>query len=113
MENAHADNPAMVGRQRDARRKPTEARPALFVGQWIRALGERPVDVVRGTGINEGYISELINGGKSNPSAVKMLQIADYLGIPLHYLYQPPPDRQFIEQVASLDPAIIARLRKS
>ena len=84
----------------------------LYIGQWIRALGKRPVDVVRATGINEGYMSELISGGKKNPSGLVLVQIAEYLGIPLSYFYRPPPAQEVLDQVSEIDPAILSRLRQ-
>jgi transcriptional regulator with XRE-family HTH domain len=66
--------------------------------------------VVRATGINEGYLSELISGAKKNPSFEILNQIADFLGIPVNYFNRPPPDRDFIAEAAGLDPRVIARL---
>jgi transcriptional regulator with XRE-family HTH domain len=52
-------------------------------------LHKRPIDVVRGTEINEGYLSQLISGKKKNPSGLILAQIADFLGIPMSYFYRP------------------------
>ena len=92
------------------RRRPQKAVQRLFIGQWVRALGKRPVDVVRATGINEGYLSELIGGTKTNPSTALLRQIGDSLGIKWHYLYEPPPSKEFIRTATTLDPATLARL---
>ena len=85
----------------------------LYVGQWIRALHKRPIDVVRATGINEGYLSELINGRKKNPSGHTLAQIADYLEIPMSYFYRPPPASETLNQLSDLDSAVLNRLRQS
>jgi transcriptional regulator with XRE-family HTH domain len=82
----------------------------LYVGEWIRALGLKQVEVVRGTRINEGYLSELVSGKKRNPSYDILCQIADFLGIPVSYFGRPPPDRGFIEEAADLDPKVLAKL---
>jgi transcriptional regulator with XRE-family HTH domain len=93
-------------------RRPAPKRPSrkLFVGEWVRALGFRQVEVVRATGINEGYLSELISGNKRNPSFDFLSQIADFLGIPVSYFSRPPPDREFIAEASELDPKVLAKL---
>lgn len=83
----------------------------LYVGQWIRALGKRPRDVVNATGINEGYLSELVNGRKKNPSAHTLIQIAGYLEIPVDYFYRPPPSQELLEQLSEFDPLVVSRLK--
>lgn len=82
----------------------------LYIGQWIRALGMRPIDVVKGTGLNEGYLSELINGKKKNPSGTTLIQLAEFLDIPMSYLYKPPPPQEVINQASDIDPSILKRL---
>jgi transcriptional regulator with XRE-family HTH domain len=104
-----SDHGAMAGKPQKRRPPPRQFRK-LFVGEWIRALNYRQVDVVRATGINEGYLSELISGGKKNPSFQVLSQIADFLGIPVSYFNRPPPDREFIAEAAELDPKVLARL---
>lgn len=83
----------------------------LYVGQWIRALDRRPTDVARGSGVNEGYLSELINGRKANPGGHVLLAIAAELGIPMDYLYRPPPDQKLLEKLDEIEPEILAKLR--
>lgn len=82
----------------------------LFVGEWIRALGFRQVEVVRATGINEGYLSELVSGSKKNPSFEYLNEIAEFLGIPVSYFNRAPPDREFMQEAAELDPKVLAKL---
>jgi transcriptional regulator with XRE-family HTH domain len=65
---------------------------------------------VKGTGINEGYLSQLISGEKKNPSGLILAQIADFLGIPMNYFYRPPPSQEAIDQVSDIDPAVLRRL---
>lgn len=95
-----------------ARRRPRPASPPLHIGEWIRALGMRPADVARATGRNEGYLSEIINGRKTRPSLGLQQEIADAIGVPVHYFLRPPPPREVIEQAGSLDPSVLARLRR-
>lgn len=82
----------------------------LYIGEWIRALGVKQIEVVRATGINEGYLSSLISGTRKNPSFEYLNQIADFLGIPVGYFNRPPPDREFLTEAAGLDPKVLARL---
>jgi transcriptional regulator with XRE-family HTH domain len=111
MDRRPRNHAAMPRSARIARKRPPAPRKPLYIGQWIRALGFKQRDVVKATGINEGYLSELIKGDKDNPSATVLMQIAEFLEIPLGYLYRPPPDREFIEQAGQLDAATIARLK--
>lgn len=91
-------------------RKRREA-PPHFVGDWVRALGRRQVDIVRATGMNEGYLSQLISGKKNNPTPAILMEIADAIGLrPYTLFYQPPPDPKTIEQVAGIDPSVMAQL---
>lgn len=100
----------MAGKPKNRRAAPQRQFRKLYIGEWIRALGVRQVDVVRATRINEGYLSELISGGKKNPSFDVLNQVADFLGVPVSYFNRPPPDREFITEAAELDPKVLARL---
>lgn len=100
----------MARHPRSPRNVPQREFRKLYIGEWVRALGRRPVEVVRATGINEGYLSKLISGAKKNPSFDMLNQIADFLGIPVSYFNRPPPDRQFIEEASELDPKVLAKL---
>lgn len=84
----------------------------LYVGPWIRACETTQAEVSRKTGINEGYLSEIISGKKKNPSAAKLRQIAGFLKIPLGDLYKPPPPAAVLAQIADYDPEVITRLSK-
>lgn len=89
---------------------PSKEPKPLYVGPWIRAVGTTQAAVSRETGINEGYLSEIISGGKKNPSAAKLMLIADFLKVPLGDLYKQPPSAALLEQVAGYDPAVVVRL---
>lgn len=104
-----SDHGAMTGKLKS---RPAAARQfrKLFVGEWVRALGIKQVEIVRATGINEGYLSELMNGRKKNPSFAILTQIAEFLGIPVSYFNRAPPDREFIAEAAELDPKVLAKL---
>lgn len=105
-----SDHGAMTGKPKTRRAAAKSQFRKLFVGEWIRALGFRQVEVVRGTGINEGYLSELISGGKRNPSFEVLNEIAEFLGIPVSYFNRAPPDREFIAEAAEIDPRVLAKL---
>lgn len=100
-------------------RKPTKGRtaipgadPILHIGSWIRRLGATPATIARKTGLNEGYLSELVNGKKTNPSMVVGFIIADYLDIPVDYFRRPPPSTEVVQEAERLRPDVIARLRR-
>jgi transcriptional regulator with XRE-family HTH domain len=103
---------AMAQKPTNARRRARPVPPPLHIGEWIRALGMRPADIARATGRNEGYLSEIINGRKTRPSLGLQQEIADALGIPVHYFLRQPPPKDFIEEARMLDPAVIDRLRR-
>jgi transcriptional regulator with XRE-family HTH domain len=105
-----SDHALMAGKPRAMPPRRPKQFKKLFIGEWIRALGMRQVDIVRGTGINEGYLSSLISGSRSNPSFDVLNQVADFLGIPVSYFNRAPPDREFIAEAKELDPRVLARL---
>lgn len=82
----------------------------LYIGQWINFLNRKPADVARKTGINEGYLSQLISGKKRNPAYPKIRLIADELGIGIDTLRKPPPDGPTIETLRGLDPRVVNRI---
>lgn len=100
----------MAVKTRMMRRTPQRQFRKLYIGEWIRALGYKQVDVVRGTGINEGYLSNMISGRKKNPSFDVLNQIAEFLNIPVSYFNRQPPDKEFIAEAAGLDPGVLSRL---
>lgn len=110
MEKPAPEDAVMVGRRKTPSRQPARPQPSLFLGEWIRALGKSQKDVATAAGMSEAYLSQLISGRRTNPSAGALLDIAKYLGIPLQSLYQPPPDREFLDQARQLDPALLNRL---
>jgi transcriptional regulator with XRE-family HTH domain len=109
MQIALADHRDMVGKtlKRSAQRPATRR---LYLGEWIRAMGRKPAEVAKAADINEGYLSQLISGQKKNPSALLLHSIADFIGIPMQYLYRPPPNRTWLAEAADLEPAILERL---
>ena len=82
----------------------------LYIGEWIRVLGRKQVEIMRLTGINEGYLSQLVNRERINPSADILATIAEALGIDVQALYRPPPSRAAIDEIGSLDRAQLAQL---
>jgi transcriptional regulator with XRE-family HTH domain len=71
----------------------------LHIGPWIAFLGRRASDVARKTGINEGYLSQLISGDKRNPSYDHVKRIADELRIPIDALRHKPPEPHSGERI--------------
>lgn len=65
--------------------------PRLYIGEWMDALGIRQVDIVRQTGINGGYLNELISGAKRNPGFLMLSGVAEALGVPVDALRKKPP----------------------
>lgn len=108
-----SDHVLMAGKPRKPRSGTYQAPRKLYIGEWIRALGLKQVAVVRATGINEGYLSSLISGGKDNPSFEVLNQVADFLGIPVSYFNRAPPDREFLAEAAEIDPKVLSRLLPS
>lgn len=104
---------SMVKRPQRPTRGEKRAAPTLFVGEWIRALGKRPRDVVEGTSVNEGYLSQLVNRRKTNPTPAYLQEIADFLDIPVHYFYRLPPPKDVLGELAGLDPNTLSRLGKA
>lgn len=93
------------------RKRPERPVKPLFIGQWLKALRLQQRKVAKEAGINEGYFSELISGkNKTNPSNAVVFAIAEAMGIPWHVLYQPPPDKEFLQKAFTLDPAVLLRL---
>lgn len=85
--------------------------PPLYIGAWIRALGATPAAIARETGLNEGYLSTLVNSPTSNPSFIVVILIADYLHIPTDYFRRPPPGPAVLAQTTGIDPDTLSRLR--
>jgi transcriptional regulator with XRE-family HTH domain len=112
MDKAKRDHGVMPQRTKPTRNLRQRPARRLFIGEWIRGLGMKQIDVVRRTGMNEGYLSELCSGrSRKVPGSGLLADIAESLGIPVDYLYRMPPDQDFVERAASLDPNVLARLR--
>lgn len=91
-----------------AARPPQKAPPVLYIGEWMARLGIRPVELARGTGLTESYISELVKRTKNNPSFSAIADIADYMGITINDLRRPPPPAAIL---GGLSPEAISRLK--
>lgn len=92
-------------------RKGRVVRPAtgrLYIGEWIKALGDAPTAVATCLKLNPGYLSQLINNKKKNPSYWVLCEVADHLKIPVDYLRKPPP----AITAGDIDQATLARLLK-
>jgi transcriptional regulator with XRE-family HTH domain len=84
----------------------------LYLGVWLTALGVRPAKVARDTGINEGYISQLISGQKRNPTRSILLRIGKAIGIEWYLLYEPPPPKATLEQLRKYGSGVLQRLER-
>jgi transcriptional regulator with XRE-family HTH domain len=83
------------------------AKTTIYLGQWLIALGRTQAEVHRATGINEGYLSEIVSGKKGNPGLEKLQLIADFLNIPVGSLFKKPPSPEVLQ---NLSPAHIEAL---
>lgn len=95
-----------------SRNRPDTAESARlrYLGLWIYACGMKPAQVCKKLHINPGYLSELINGKKKNPSMEKVHAIADYLGISADNFSKPPPSATVMEQIAQYDAKVLEKL---
>lgn len=84
----------------------------LYIGEWLAAMGIKPARVSDETGINAGYLSHLISRKKDKPSRAILLKIGRFIGVDWHLLYEKPPTRATIDQVAKYGPGLLERLSK-
>lgn len=114
MWNGVAHNAEMVKKLRQTRSPALIAKDQdgdiVYLGEWLKALGIRPAKLATATGLNEGYISQLINGKKSNPSRDFLKTVATELGLQWRDLYEPPPDRATLEAARRYPAAVLDRL---
>lgn len=89
--------------------RPRRPNPPLYIGQWIRRLGLKQVDVARGARIGESYMSSIIKGDKY-PRPGILEDIAGAMGLTVEALKKPPPDDHAIRATAGLDAETLARL---
>lgn len=80
----------------------------LWIVEWVYALGHTNADVQRETGVNAGYLTELKQGKKTNPSRHIVKKIADFLEIPTAYFEQEPPSSNGF---GGIDPATLSRIK--
>lgn len=87
--------------------------PHAYIREWIRAFQLRPAELAKAADINEGYLSQLISGQKTNPSPGFLIDLAAVFPQPFHYtmFYQLPPDDHTLKTLAALDPALLANLK--
>ena len=83
---------------RQPHKRPARPVGELFIGGWIRALGLQPRDVARQAPMNEGYLSQLINGRKKRPTFELLTVVAKAINFLIPGLNftpdlfrQPPP----------------------
>lgn len=86
------------------------AEERLYLAEWLRAVDIRPAKLAAATEINEGYLSQLRNGKKTNPGRDVLKAIAAELGIDWKLLYEPPPNQSALDQLRKYGSAVIERL---
>lgn len=84
--------------------------PSLYIGQWLAALGLQARQVAKDAKMNEGYLSQLISGERTNPGGSVLFRVATAMGLKIHYLYEPPPPRELVRQAGRIDPGVLSRL---
>lgn len=84
--------------------KPQQRFNRLYIGEWLTKLGRRPSELSKASGVDEGYLSQLISGEKNNPSAAQLMAISTELGISVNALYSRPPVVDVTDRVRTLRP---------
>lgn len=106
-----AENAAMKVRPAPPpkKRKPRSTEPGsgtgsqLHIGQWIAFMGLTQAEVARESGVNEGYLSQLISGKYDKDPRVSMLDaLSDAIGVETRALFGPPPPREQFEQFRAI-----------
>lgn len=92
--------------------RPRRPPPKLYIGQWIRRLGLKQVEVARAARIGESHLSLIIKGDRY-PSAGALEDIAAAMGTTTDTLKRAPPDDDTIRAAAEIDPATLARLSQN
>ncbi len=78
------------------------AKRKFYLGQWIRCLDLKQVDVANAADITEGYLSALISNPKKNPTAEVLLAISEFMELTINDLYRPPPPKAEMEAARRL-----------
>lgn len=97
----------MPAKRRIVRKKPPRK---LYLGAWLLRLGYKRNEVFREAGITETYLSELISNKKKNPSVDILLDISEFIGVPVNNLYFPPPTSTVAFAMQGLSQEAQARL---
>ncbi len=67
----------------------------LYIGEWIDFRGLKDAEIVRASGINAGYLSELRawdkDGKTPNPSLYMIQKLAKAIGVQPSVFHEPPP----------------------
>ncbi len=85
-------------------------RRKFYLGQWIRCLNLKQVEVAEAAKISESYLSQLISNPKKNPKAEVLLAISEFLKLTVNDLYDPPPVKGEMEATQQLSPRQSAAL---
>ena len=90
----------------------SEDEEPFYFGAWLEALGVKAAKVAVATGINEGYLSQLASGKKSNPGIAVRKKIGKALDMDWKLLYAPPPNRASLDELNKFGAALIERLSR-
>ena len=82
----------------------------LCLGQWIRRLDLRQVDVARDAHITESYLSTLISNPQKKPTPDVLIALSNAIGITVNDLYRLPPPTTAVEATQKLTPQQLAVL---
>lgn len=100
-----ADNPGMAREQSVIEHK-------LYIGEWIKALGLKQIDIARKAGLKKSYFNLLCSRKRDNPSLNVLQAIADAMELNILDLQKPPPPSQSIDHIQNIPIDLIERLRR-
>ena len=84
----------------------------FYLGEWLEALDIKPAKLAIEAEVNEGYLSQLISGDKTNPSPTYVRKLAAVLDIPWRALFDPPPTAATMDAINRYGPKLLERLAR-
>lgn len=97
-------------------KRPNPSPREIFLGDWIKFLDLKVVDVAKCAGCTQGYISNIARGAKDNINALYLLAISDMMGVTVNDLFKRPPPKSVVAQLESYSPkareTILARKQR-
>lgn len=92
----------MTKRPGKDRHNVTAAHDGPKIAEWFNFLKCKVTKLAPKVPMNPGYLSELVNRQKANPSVDLQARIAKAMGITLAELYAGPPPEAFVEQASKV-----------